>query len=881
MRYSSKTAGPRFAGLALAALAGWAVLTPFAHGDGPGVHGRVLAIDDQKQIEGPVAGAAIEFRSQAGKAVASTKSNSDGYYKVDLPPGNYLYVIKATGFKDEDVGRGLTLKLSEGYAVYNFTLVKGKTDPKAKPPLVPVEIGTLQGQVFERLPNGDFVGIPGARVVLRRDGKAAWFDVVCRLHDQKSQGQYEITLEAGAYHASAMAEGFETFVDPKVIEITTGKTTTRHFTLARKKLEPPTEQGIRGHITIRGLEGTPPPVRLVIRALPPMGQIIATFGPDGQGNYQRELALGRYTVTALAEGYQTASSGPADVFAGKFTVVNLTLVRTKTEPGKKDLYLVGKVFERLPGGKGRLPLADATVLARLQGKPLSSALRSTTDSEGKIRFQLADAGKYEVLARKAGFVPAGARVEVTPTGANTFEIELTREVVTATDALLKVHVVETRDMEASAVLGAKVVIQQGNQTVMEGVTNRLGDFGVRLAAGNYEVDVIKEGFVTKHTLVKMAAKDAEIQVVLVRSVVPDPVATLELSIVERVAAELRAVPRAAIVITQLGRVVASGESDGVGHKDFRLAAGQYEIEVRKAGFLTLQAKVALAGKDLNRQLILTREKRPTDVALELNIVERVGNTIKPISGADVAITRQGQIIARGEADNLGRYTIKLPPGEIAVAVTEKGFEAAALQLTLGDMDVTRQVILKRKVLPPAESQLTLHVQYKDVRSERILGIPGAQISIFRNDVVVSQGQSGPDAQFNAKLLPGNYRVDVSKQGFESVRMVINVTDAMTHRDIFLSRKELPPADVQLTVHVQVKDQRLERLIGIPGAQVSVFRDSTVVAQGQTGTNAQFSAQLPAGSYRVEVSKQGFGSVRMVIAVTEPTNHRDIVLLRAK
>src|SRR5262249_32411180 len=139
---------------------------PMVQAVGPGVHGRVLALDDKGKIDGIVAGAAIEFSNQAGKAVASTTSNDQGYYKIDLPPGTYRYQVKAAGYRDENVGRGITLKLNDGYAVYNFSLVKGRNDPKQKPPIIiPVDVGTLRGLVLERTPDG-LVGIPGAKIGL-------------------------------------------------------------------------------------------------------------------------------------------------------------------------------------------------------------------------------------------------------------------------------------------------------------------------------------------------------------------------------------------------------------------------------------------------------------------------------------------------------------------------------------------------------------------------------------------------------------------------------------------------------------------------------------------------------------------------------------------
>jgi len=149
---------------------------------GPGVSGRVFALDDTGLITGIVPGAAIEFKDQAGRSAARLTADKNGYYQTELPPGIYVFKVHADGFKDEDAGRAITLKRSDGYAVHNFSLSKGKTDPKHKPvPVPPVEIGTLQGRVLEKTADGKLLGIPGARVALRNPkGSPQLTEVVAR-----------------------------------------------------------------------------------------------------------------------------------------------------------------------------------------------------------------------------------------------------------------------------------------------------------------------------------------------------------------------------------------------------------------------------------------------------------------------------------------------------------------------------------------------------------------------------------------------------------------------------------------------------------------------------------------------------------------------------
>ena len=65
---------------------------------GPGLHGRVLGLDDDGRYVGVVAGAKIDFKGQGGAAAAQTTSGANGYYRVDLPAGVYTYKIEAEGY---------------------------------------------------------------------------------------------------------------------------------------------------------------------------------------------------------------------------------------------------------------------------------------------------------------------------------------------------------------------------------------------------------------------------------------------------------------------------------------------------------------------------------------------------------------------------------------------------------------------------------------------------------------------------------------------------------------------------------------------------------------------------------------------------------------
>lgn len=407
----------------------------------PGVHGRVIALDEKSKPTGVVGGAKIEFKDASGKAVAQTTGDSGSYYRVELPPGTYFYKVSAPGFKTEDHGRGITLTLSEGLAVYNFSLSKGQDDPQRKAPQqTQVSVGRLCGRVLEKTAEGALVGIPHAAVSLRREhGGRRLTRIVARKggSDRQDAGGYEVVLEAGTWRASAAAEGFETLVDPNPIRIVEGRTATRDFILTREKPNKPERQGIKGLVSLAHpksphgasatAERTAPQVEVQIVRMPRAGRPGHRLRPQTGGQYAQDLGQGVYQVLAKADGYRPARSRPAYVFDGKYTVVNLTLVRGgKPEPLPQPLALEAAVLERLPH-QGTRPLSGADVLVRAQRQSLAAAPRGTTGAEGKVRLQVGRVGSYVALAQKLGYKPGGVRVEITATGSNRAEIVLEKE----------------------------------------------------------------------------------------------------------------------------------------------------------------------------------------------------------------------------------------------------------------------------------------------------------------------------------------------------------------------------------------------------------------------------------------------------------------------
>jgi len=329
-----------------------------------GLHGYVHNTEGGKVT--PIPGAEIQFFRKDGEVAASAKSDKSGYYSAALRAGEYTFQVTASGYKSEKSGRGLQLRLSEGYAVHNFTLIKGKDDPNQKAPeLTFAKVGELRGQVYEKTPEGDVKGVSGAVVTLRPTKKSEPPKQVFTSPPSDTgefPSGYKVLVAAGTWRASISAPGFDTLVHPEEIEVEADKMAIQDFILTRPT---PSKQGIKGVVRVSGNEPLPDSVKVIIKkAGEANAKNAKTMTPvvDTEGRFEEELPAGRYVVTAEAADFESLSKEVVDVLPKGFSSITLTLRKTKT-------ILVVTVRDR----ETNRPLAKALVRARQPDEPISKA----------------------------------------------------------------------------------------------------------------------------------------------------------------------------------------------------------------------------------------------------------------------------------------------------------------------------------------------------------------------------------------------------------------------------------------------------------------------------------------------------------------------------
>ncbi|MBC8871455.1 MAG: carboxypeptidase regulatory-like domain-containing protein [Planctomycetes bacterium] len=725
----------------VALLVGWVQPTWAA---GAGVHGRVHAVTESGKYTGVVASAAIEITNQAGVVVARTNSGETGYYRIELPPGQYLYKVTAAGYKDEDKGRGFALQLTTGLAVYDFTLTKGKNDPDRKPPSIPkVPIGLLRGHVFEKSSGGTLIGIPDATITLRKEESLRLDRVVtgrAELDVKDSAGAYQVALAVGGWRASVSADGFEMQVDPQPIGILPGKEVVRDYVLIRERPEEPKEQGITGVISLvtsgDTKQITPSDVKVTIFPLSNRLGSGPGLQPDNQGKYSRDLAIGRYRVVAEAEGYRTARSRPAHVFLERYTVVNLNLTpETKPEPPPAALVFEGRVGTRV-GTSVRL-LQGAKVRLIRQGQPLSGAEIHSTDERGAVHVEVAEAGQYVFLAQMTGYQTKVTRVTIGDQERNSAAVLLWKEkpigpqpdpTPTPPSRLVDVtgYVVYKSSRSSTGYQGVEgsqltwrlARMARRVQRTASAAAN--GQYSLQLPLGTHKVEVKPpDGFRGTSEVVDVTRGMKPKFFVLARiPVTTPPTVDPPSSELVTVTGTLRrssngrysGIPNVLVGWTSSG-AAHSVRTTSAGTFSVRLPRGQYRVTANVKGYKRLDKSVLVRRPMRPVSLVLTQTTSPRDLSpvnppprtstLTLRIVENSSTTrsvawiLRPVDAANVVIRRDSRTVATGRTSKDGVYSARLSPGTYRIHVSRNGYSSIQQSVSISTSNIRRDIVLKK------------------------------------------------------------------------------------------------------------------------------------------------------------------------------------------
>jgi len=687
--------------------------------------------DQDGGFAGLVGGANIEIKDQAGSVVARVKASPHGYYKADLLPGQYFYSVKAGGYKDEDAGRGMRLKLSEGYSVFHFSLTKGENDPNrdADQPAEqdPVGVGRLHGRVFEMSPKPRPIGVAKALVTLRKEGSTELVRVVTRSggKDNNDTGAYEVILEEGVWWASVTTRGFQplkpdTNNKAEAIVIVADGEAKRNFTLYRQQSETTSDQGIKGLVRVLNQEGKPvssPNVRVHIVSLGGRKKVSETTTLDNAGGFRKELPIGRYRVVAKAPGYRPAKSPLTFVFRDRYSRVDLIL-KPITEPEQPEVQVVQAddrevkperqdvivdrqdneaskpvlVRVRVFDDAKKRPLQNADVLLRRPRQSLADAVRGTTNMRGELELKVDGLGPCVVLARADGYRPGGAKL-------------ILEKVLNQADVLLEPLSVQP-----------PVGPQPGETAVEPGRTPARRPFQIIV----YNVKTRKPLPNTAVQLVGRAA-GGKTSGVAVRRI-----------------------------------------TDSRGELQLQIPGGAYEVSARRTGYLPWIQKMTLDPRKHSITIAMRSQSRPTPGTDEQASQSTAPRHPDP---TDAIVTVSGRVYYMSTS---GAFSLRRP--SIGSMTTKPGTVGVpGVKLIWRQLDASRR--------PSKSAMSTLNVGYRG-----LLGSSPAPVT------------SGASGRYSIRLPEGRYQVQiVAPQGYRASRdsEIVLVRRGMSEKNFLLSRGVRP------------------------------------------------------------------------------------------
>lgn len=886
-----------------------------ANAAGPGVHGRVLGNDEAGKFLGVVPGATVEFLNGAQSSAGKATADENGYYRVELPPGEYLYRVRAEGYRTEDAGRGLRLTVSSGFAIFNPALVKGADVAEPKPIRPPMEaMGLLSGRVVERV-GSRVIGIPNARVFLRRDdGKL--FTVMSGgiAGHGTSQGSYQVVLPTGRYAASVVAEGFERLRPGNFIEIPDGKSVQQDFELQRPGPPIDQRQGIRGIVEISGPSSSLQPREVHVQIVSITGGSPIPVELDSSGRFVSTLLPGAYKVIAQAIGYPEANSGVVFVLPNRWATARVVL-RGEVIPEPLTRIDVRVVLEnRKPLVKPAL--SGVAVSVMWLGAAEEAPVDLETDASGHAVFLPSRPGVYRIKAFAPGYTVATVDETILRGQQKVVDLRLIPEAQPPKVYQLTVRVTDERSRQPIG--GVRILARHSEDSLLQavrGITNSNGTTELSVTrTGIYTILAQSRGYKPAGSRAEIIANvaSANIQIAMTPDssviipdpgpgVLPEPVLPVQVSgfVAYREAnGRLRGVKGARLLWERnvpaqppLSRAAVSRDD---GRYDVRIENGIYLVRVEAPqGFTSITQQVIVNSSIDGQYFIVARDTGvkpdpPENIVNVRGVVSTSGKTGRdtPVPGAELLFSgrtsQNVQVTERTTSGRSGLFQVSLPAGNYEVQTSANGFETAKTQVRIDQKMVPLQILLTPAVTRPTLYRFSLTVLEDLGRRPGNARRPvsNAEVMITGNGGQVYRGSTDRKGEYSIQLNPGTYSARITASEFESSTVQFTVLKSDVEQTALLKRTQQPPQMkvFELTVNVTQSIVKPGNTKPAPivtparGASVSILKGSQVVDQGTTDARGRYSAKLPAGTYSIKVTAPGgyAGNAAAVLQQTDAT-----------
>ncbi len=569
-----------------------------------------------------------------------------------------------------------------------------------------------------------------------------------------------------------------------------------------------------------GLWATDIDSSLVLMALYPTYADPLPLSPYVQRLQQKQLANGSWSnkVFETALAIQALNSDAADTLVSSLPTV-----------------VQGNVVDR-----------DSGVLIQLGDVRLESPLQSyqTALVDGVYEFSDVDGGSYSLVVTADGYeTKLVSSVMVTPKTTRTLNnIELIPE---PTSAVLLGTVT---DQKSDIVLAGVEVTVTGSDTRTV-ISDAKGQFSVTdLVPGEIKILVTKAGYQVSSASATAKAGQSLLfnpelkpNTVNVSEPMPDTPSTATVRFI------VKDIDGAPISLARINaqhssetqpKILSTG-GNGATTWDFT-QEGEIQFVVTRSGYKPLSAQASvIMGHNLNLAITLQsedsadsgviednqepQENLPTFSELVVHVVDR--NTALPIQNAAIDVLGSKAISALTDSD--GQFsTTDFATEKVDIRVSVQGYlsEEGSIELFIGNRTILTVELLTEDLIDSRSSTIIGSV----VTAEQSNAIAGATVTLKDStDTVVTSWNSATENRFDlADIIPGNYRLTVTADGFyeKALPLIVNPGQTLDMGEIAL-QEALPAPELTGRVIDFITGEPLQGvLVALSGSDQSTYTD---------------------------------------------------------
>lgn len=252
----------------------------------------------------------------------------------------------------------------------------------------------------------------------------------------------------------------------------------------------------------------------------------------------------------------------------------------------------------------------------------------------------------------------------------------------------------------------------------------------------------------------------------------------------------------------------------------------------------------------------------------LTIVDTTSNTALP--GVEVKLRTGGQRVAVGTSDAQGRIVFRnVCAGEYNVRLAKQGFRVLEANLAVDECDSVGFTLRMSPLGTSGSDTCCRGVATVVVRdSTTNAPVTGATVKLRKGGVLLTTLTANGDGLVRfTGLCPGAYSFLILREGYATheINMTTECNDTLSLEASMRAVQNSNDSCCRGVVHIVVRDSSNNAVL--TGVKVKLWQGSQLKAQETSGPNGVVFSNLCAGSYRLSISRDGYGVKEFEIRLT--------------